>query len=142
MRSFCLFLCVVSVGLIFTPASADEKKEPRPRQPVQLTDEALQIHNEALLLDGHNDLPYMIADKGDRSFQKLDIAKPQPKLHTDIPRLKKGNVGAQFWSAYVDADPKKKGTAVRDTLEQIDVIHRMAHAYPDAFEMAYSTEHN
>ena len=61
-------------------------------------------------------------------------------LHTDIPRLRQGGVGAQFWSAYVPADTAKKGTAVRLTLEQIDVIHRMVAAYPDTFEMAYTAD--
>src|SRR5262249_28119026 len=49
-------------------------------------------------------------------------------------------VGAQFWSAFVAADTRKKGTAVRETLEQIDVIHRFVRAYPDDFEMAYGTD--
>ncbi|MFO0939004.1 MAG: dipeptidase, partial [Gemmataceae bacterium] len=61
-------------------------------------------------------------------------------LHTDIPRLRKGNVGAQFWSAYVPVDTVKKGEAVKTTLEQIDVVHRMVKQYPDIFEFAYSTD--
>ncbi len=73
-------------------------------------------------------------------FRKIDLNKNQPDFHTDIPRLVKGGVGAQFWSAYVPADTRKKGTAVRDTLEQIDVIRRMVKAYPDTFEMAYTAD--
>src|SRR5207245_2021851 len=55
-------------------------------------------------------------------------------------RLRQGNVGAQFWSAYVPASTKKDGGAVRQTLEQIDVIRRMVRSYPDTFEMAYSVD--
>ncbi|HEV3204230.1 MAG TPA: dipeptidase, partial [Gemmataceae bacterium] len=92
------------------------------------------------LVDGHNDLPYQFRQKGDSSFQQVDIARPQPKLHTDIPRLRQGGVGAQFWSAYVSTRTMKTGTSVKETLEQIDVIHRMVKQYPDTFAMAYSVE--
>jgi membrane dipeptidase len=53
--------------------------------------------------------------------------------------LKKGGIGAQFWSAWVPVETTKKGTAVKTTLEQIDAIHRMVKQYPNDFEMAYST---
>src|SRR5262249_42042320 len=72
--------------------------------------------------------------------RNIDLRRPQPQFHTDIDRLKKGNVGAQFWSAYVSVDTAKKGVAVRTTLEQIDVIHELARRYPDTFEMAYGTD--
>jgi membrane dipeptidase len=124
---------------------ADDKKNAAPgkptnRAPVKLTDEALRIHQEAILIDGHNDLPWQFREKADLSFDRLDIAKPQPRIHTDIPRLRKGGVGAQFWSAFVPVESMKKGTAVRETLEQIDVIHRMVREYPDTFAMAYGVD--
>jgi len=127
------------------PPSADEDKStapsnPKVREPVKLTEEALRIHREALLVDGHNDLPWQFRDKKDRSFRTIDISKLQKSLHTDIPRLRQGNVGAQFWSAYVPAATRKDGSAVRQTLEQIDVIHRMVRSYPDTFAMAYSVD--
>lgn len=138
---------LVLLFLVVAPASAidraavrgDEQPaqgKPRPRGPVQLTDEARSIHRAALLVDGHNDLPWQFREKNDRSFRKIDIAKPQKGLHTDIPRLRQGGVGAQFWSAYVPAETRKKGTAVRDTLEQIDLIQRMVQTYPETFALA------
>ena len=54
---------------------------------------------------------------------------------TDIPRLKAGGVGGQFWSVYVPVDPAGTG-AVTATLEQIDIVHRMVRKYPDTFELA------
>jgi membrane dipeptidase len=116
------------------------KPKPRSREPVKLTEEALKIHREAIVVDGHNDLPWMLRERSDGSFQKIDLTRPQKNLHTDIPRLIKGGVGAQFWSAYVPASTGKKGTAVRDTLEQIDVIHRLVKTYPDTFEMASTAD--
>src|SRR5713226_6098686 len=116
------------------------KAEPATPGPVKLTEAALRIHREAIVIDGHNDLPWQFREKKDLSFQRIDISRPQKNLHTDIPRLRQGGVGAQFWSAFVPAESMKDGTAVRQTLEQIDVIHRMVQAYPDTFEMAYSVE--
>ncbi len=132
-------LCVVGTALM---AQAPEKKAADAYRPVQLTDKALKIHREALLVDGHNDLPYQFRELEDLAFQKIDLARPQKEkgLHTDIPRLRQGGVGAQFWSAYVSTRTRRDGSAVRLTLEQIDVIHRFVRRYPDAFEMAYSTD--
>jgi membrane dipeptidase len=134
-------LCVFLSCLLLSCASllpADDQKPPpaSKRAPVKLSDEALRIHREALVVDGHNDLPWRFREEDDLSFNRIDLRKPQRDLHTDIPRLKKGGVGAQFWSAYVPASTGKRGVAVRQTLEQIDAIHRMVKAYPDVFEMA------
>ena len=132
-----LRLALVLAGVVpFVFLAADDTQ---PARDIVLSDEAMAIHRAALLIDGHNDLPYALREKDGPSFRNIDISKPQPKLHTDIARLRKGNVGAQFWSAYVPAETAKKGIAVRMTLEQIDVIHELARRYPDTFEMAYGT---
>ncbi len=135
--SACLVLGLVPVALAV--ALAEEPKPPA-RGPVVLTEKALAIHNAALLVDGHNDLPWQLREKSDLSFQKLDLRKDCKNVHTDIARLRKGNVGAQFWAAYVDVATRKTHTAVRDTLEQIDVIHRLVETYPDVFEFARTSD--
>ena len=110
------------------------------RRPVVVSDAALKLHAESLVIDGHNDLPWELRRKDSgASFRDIDLLRPQKNLHTDIPRLRKGGVGAQFWSAYVPADTGKKGTALKTTLEQIDAIHRMVTRYPGEFVMAYGT---
>ena len=58
---------------------------------------------------------------------------------TDIPRLRRGGLGAQFWSVYVPAEMQGK-EAVRATLEQIDVVHRMTKRWPETFELALTAE--
>ena len=103
---------------------------------IVVTPEALAVHAEAIVVDGHNDLPWELRGKAGSSFRNIDLTRDTGKLHTDIPRLKKGGVGVQFWSAWVPVDTAKKHTAVRTTLEQIDVVHRMVQQYPYAFEMA------
>jgi membrane dipeptidase len=137
-------LAVSVLLFLLPPGSGGEApkkdKPPRNRKPVKLTKEALQLHRAALVIDGHNDLPYQLRRRNDPFLRQIDIARPQKKLHTDIPRLRKGGVGAQFWSAYVSTATMKDHTAVRATLGQIDLIHRLVARYPRTFEMAYSAD--
>jgi membrane dipeptidase len=109
-----------------------------PTRPPPPTDEALRIHRAGLLIDGHNDLPHKIRMKGPAYFDQLDLLQPQPELHTDIPRLRQGGVGAQFWAAFVPPEKIHTGGAAKYALEQIDMIHRLVGRYPDHMEMARS----
>jgi membrane dipeptidase len=70
----------------------------------------------------------------------MDIASSQPKLNTDIPRLRAGNVGAQFWSVYVPAETAGEGVALQQTLEQIELVHAMTRRYPEVFELARTAD--
>src|SRR6187200_3259501 len=63
-------------------------------------------------------------------FSAVDIAVPQPQLHTDLPRLRAGGVGAQFWSVFVPCT-FAGADAVTATLEQIDAVYDMIARYPD-----------
>lgn len=81
------------------------------------------------VVDGHNDLAWAMR-RVDYDFARCDIAQPQPHLHTDLPRMRAGGVGAQFWSVYVPcsfAGP----AAVQATLEQIDAVYTMISIYAD-----------
>jgi membrane dipeptidase len=124
--------------LLITPSSCAE--EPAARKPVTLTDEGKRVHTSTFVFDGHNDLPWELRTKAGSSFDKRDIRQPQKEMHTDIPRLKAGNVGAQFWSVYVPADTAKKGTALQQTLEQIALVQEMLRRYPDVFEQARTAD--
>src|SRR5262245_36634899 len=93
--------CSILWTLIFASAAAGQSSA---RAPVVLTDEGRLVHFESFVFDGHNDLPWEMRTKADSSFDKRDIAKDQAAMHTDIPRLRKGGVGAQFWSVYVPAE--------------------------------------
>jgi membrane dipeptidase len=97
---------------------------------------ARALHKTSLLIDGHNDYPWALREHdAARDLDKLDIRKPQPSIMTDIPRLKEGGLGGQFWSVYVPGEMQGQ-TAVTATLEQIDIVHRMIRKYPDTFELA------
>lgn len=132
-------LGLVLLGLVWgqTPApSVSGASKVRP--PVVLTEAARALHESALVVDSHNDLPWALREKNSPNFRSIDLRKDQPSLHTDIPRLKKGNVGVQFWSAYVPGETRKKGTSIRETLTQIDSIHRLVETYPDTFALCQS----
>jgi membrane dipeptidase len=98
------------------------------------------------LIDGHNDLPWEIRERYKSDFALIDLASDthhlpvgenQTALMTDIPRLRAGMVGAQFWSAWVPVEVQGF-QAVQMTLEQIDLVKRMAARYPTDFAMAYT----
>ena len=97
---------------------------------------ARALHRKYPLVDGHNDYPWALREKDpERRLETLDISLPQPSLHTDIPRLRQGGVGMQFWSVYVPAS-LDGAAAVTAVFEQIDVVHRMMRRWPDTFELA------
>src|SRR5215216_2327920 len=91
------------------------------------------------LIDGHNDLPWEIREKYDFWRKPLELnadtsGLPAP-LQTDILRMRRGGVGAQFWSVWIPGDVKGDA-AIRTTIEQIDIVHRMVAHYPRDLEMA------
>lgn len=98
---------------------------------------------EVPLIDGHNDLPWQYRHRVGNHVAQLDIRQDQSKLedplHTDIPRLREGMVGAQFWSVWVPVSIAG-AEAVQTTLEQIDVVHRLNAAYPETFELALTAD--
>jgi membrane dipeptidase len=102
-----------------------------------------RILHDVPLIDGHNDLPWQYWERAKDHLAQIDIRQDQskltPPLHTDIPRLKQGRVGAEFWSVYVPTT-LKGADAVRAVLEQIDVVHRLDERYPDTFEFARTAD--
>ena len=106
-----------------------------------LVERARKLLVETPLIDGHNDLPWEYRKRADRRLGEIDIAKDQskldPPLHTDLPRIRKGGLGAQFWSVYVPVE-MKGGEATRAVFEQMDVVRRLAERYPNDLEMAFS----
>jgi membrane dipeptidase len=105
-----------------------------------------RVLQQTPLIDGHNDLPWEIRDrfKSDpgavnlaSDTRHLPFEEGQAALMTDIPRLRAGHVGAQFWSVWVPVNVQGF-EAVQMTLEQIDIVKRMAAQYPADFAMAFT----
>jgi membrane dipeptidase len=120
-------------------SAAEQQASRVERAPIVVTDAARELHRRSLVVDGHNDLPWEIRTQGSSDFAKIDISKSQPKLHTDIARLREGGVGAQFWSVWVPVDLGYKGQALATTLEQIELVKLMLRRYPETFELALTT---
>jgi len=92
------------------------------------------------LIDGHNDLPWAARDLVRYDFDKLDVeAGTADRTHTDIPRLRAGCVGGQFWSVYVPSN-LPGSEAVTQTLEQIDAVHQLIGRWPDTFGLARTAD--
>jgi membrane dipeptidase len=123
----------LSVGVLLTALSSQAAPSPDARID--------KILDTSPLIDGHNDLPWEIRKKfgGDVSAAQLEQNHQKPDgsmdLMTDIPRLKAGRVGAQFWSVWIPVSVQG-AAAVQMTLEQIDIVKRMTEAYPANFELA------
>jgi len=99
---------------------------------------AIAVLKTIPLIDGHNDLADAIRARG--GLDSVDVAVLQPKLMSDIPKLRAGGVGAQFWAAYVPVTTIDSGPhpAVY-ALEQIDLIKRLCAKYPRDLAMARTT---
>jgi membrane dipeptidase len=87
------------------------------------------------VIDGHNDLPWALRQARLPDPAAADIADGLDFTHTDLPRLAAGGVGGQFWSVFVPAE-LAGDAAVAATIEQIDLVRRLAAANPGALELA------
>src|SRR3954451_15916635 len=103
------------------------------------TDTAARIRHllaDQPVVDGHNDLAWEARERTGYDWDRLDISRPGCPTHTDLPRLREGGVGAQFWSLFVPAT-LQGDAAVTATLEQVDAVRAMAARY--AGELALAT---
>lgn len=101
---------------------------------------ARRLLREAILIDGHNDLPWEIrtSKTAPRDVEAYDLRKPTPG-DTDLARLRAGAVGGQFWSVYIPGEDKAAGYA-RVQLEQIDIARRVVARYPEALALALTAD--
>lgn len=105
---------------------------------------ALAALDAAPVFDGHNDVPFQLRRRLENQINRFDFndtlisARSDPfgrAMHTDLKRLRKGRVGAQYWSVYVPAN-LPEAQAVQMTMEQIDVTKRLIDRFPD--DLAYA----
>lgn len=127
-----VLLSTVAVALLAGGAAAQDAGEARARRILERTP----------LIDGHNDLPWALRQGHGSDPYAVDLTAnldASTELHTDIPRLRAGGVGGQFWSVYVPASLEPV-EAAKATFEQIDVVRRMVAAHPEAFELATTAD--
>ncbi|XP_024080823.1 dipeptidase 1-like isoform X2 [Cimex lectularius] len=132
----CLMVVVVAgigLGLALFLTKGDTQEE----EHLEMLDTVRRILTEVPLIDGHNDLPWNIRKFVHNQLGKFNFSEDLRDVepwsrsnwsHTDLPRLKAGQVGAQFWSAYVPCGAQQKD-AVQIAMEQIDVIKRLTQIY-------------
>jgi membrane dipeptidase len=110
-----------------------------PPLPDRFLDRARAILDGAPLIDGHNDLAIALRERAGLGVSSVDLRGPVDGLHTDIPRLRAGRVGGQFWSVWVPADlPEER--ALPMALEQLDIADRLPDRYPETFERATTAD--
>jgi membrane dipeptidase len=125
-----LLLAAASLAALAGPAAAQDAAAAR------------EILRTTPLIDGHNDLPWALRQTYGNDPYAVDLTTDlaaTTKLHTDIPRLRAGGVGGQFWSVYVPASMTPL-EAARATFEQIDTVRRIIKAHPDVFEFATTAD--
>ena len=137
-RQLLLISLMVSITTPPIVSAADDTAKPTDAQLAK----ARKILKESPIIDGHNDVPWQYRKHAD-DINAIDLAHDtsnlKPPLVTDIPRLRAGEVGGQFWSVYIPAT-MNGSIAVRAVLEQIDVVHQMMARWPDTFELARTAD--
>ena len=134
------------------PAKAQSPSTPAPASDAAISARVAQVLARTPLIDGHNDLPWEIRERFAGRVEAVNLAAdtsrlPHPPravadqipLMTDIPRLRAGHVGGQFWSVWIPANVTGPA-AVRMTLEEIDIVHSMVERYPADLEMAATAD--
>lgn len=128
MNSKILFSVIGAVALLVAPQAINAQTP---------EDAAKQLLEEHPIIDGHNDVPAQIRGRFESDFSKfdfrdtLDTLGPAPRpMHTDITRLRKGGVGGQFWSVWIDPE-LPRAEAVERVIQQIDIVHQMVDQYSD-----------
>src|SRR2546426_6193272 len=126
----------VSVALLVLAGYPADRLASQAAKPDSFRLRALAILRTVPLIDGHNDIPDAIRERG--GLDSVDFSASQPKLMTDIPRMRAGGMGGQFWAAYVPVGTihgEGPHPAVY-ALEQIDLVGRLCRRYPQALAMA------
>jgi membrane dipeptidase len=130
-RCFCAVALLIACNMSAQSSTNSFAPDPARLQIVR------RILKESPLIDGHNDLPWEFRKLCSNQLDAIDLTRYTTPmgLVTDLPRLKAGGMGGQFWSVYVPGE-LTNGAAVTAVLEQIDVVHRLIARYPQELELA------
>ncbi len=125
--------------MLFDSVFAQQNQSLTPQQAQVIVDDLLK---KVPLFDGHNDLPWQMRKRFKNQLSKIDLNQNtqvlSPTMHTDLPRLRKGGVQAQFWSVYVPFYTPSESLLA--TIEQIDVVKRLIKHYSNDLSLATSAD--
>ena len=124
-----------SVAFDSSPAWSDSTAAVDPK----LLDRAKTLLEKAPLIDTHNDLPSMLLEAKAGDLTSLDLTKVQPTVCADVPRLREGRVGVQYWSVFVESATQKSHTSLHEAMREFDVALRFIHNTP-GFEQARTAD--
>jgi len=120
-----LGLRLVSCMVLLTAVAASAQSSD-----TELLERAKKLLDAAPFIDTHNDLPTMLLAPG-VDVGKLDLGKPQASLCADVPRMKEGHVGVQYWSIYVESRTMRTHTSLHEALREFDVALRFIRSRPE-----------
>ncbi|MCA1624673.1 MAG: membrane dipeptidase [Acidobacteria bacterium] len=119
-----IFIFILQTGAQTAPPNADQK----------LWQQALKIHQKAVVIDGHNDIPSPMVDE-DFDLATNSVGKfhrDGDPFHTDLQRLKQSGITGEFFSIYVSGSTLKTGGAMRRAMDLIDATNREVEKHPNA----------
>ena len=129
----------LTLPLLALAAPATDGGTPQAAPDPKLLERARSILQRAPLIDTHNDLPYALFLKNGGDLTKVDLGMRQPDLPADIPRLREGRVGAQYWSVYVNSETQLTRTSLHEALRIFDLALRTIESRPE-LELARSAD--
>ena len=114
---------------VATPAAPSATPPEGPRPGETLEERATRLHRQAIIVDGHNDIPSIIL------ASDFDLGTKSTRTHTDLARMKAGGITGEFFSIYVEGDLAEKptvrgGGALRRAIDLIDVTYRQVERHP------------
>lgn len=124
-----LFCLLLGSGIFDLTVQAQRKA---PESEAVLRARAERVHRGSIVIDTHNDITSFITDEG---FD-MGARDTSGKIQTDIPRMKEGGLGAEFFSIYVASSYAKEGGSARRALEMIDGVYEQVRRHPESLEMA------
>lgn len=132
---------LLAAGICFSGSAAGQ--EARADDPGERLARARRLLKEVPLIDGHNDVPWQYRVRARNHLDRIDLgsdtSRLSPPMHTDIRRLREGQVGGQFWAVYIHKTSAGPG-ATRAALDQLDIARRMIDRYSGDLELALTAD--